>query len=167
MNGLYYHFLFNLAIGASFSDKIIEGFNNFIGFIGNMFKYLFDFLEKPLMLLYQLLDGIFYFFYQLFNVVVAIVKIFVASFQFIGSMILGLFRTIKLWLTVDVTPDTNFPSATHQGFQTVIDLVAPTGLLTVVPLVALAFLWFFFVIKMIGLFGGEIHIAPFGRGGNS
>lgn len=171
----YVQFLFSLSLGVSFADKIIDGFNKFISFIGKLFKSLFDliagafnalldFLEKPLALLYHLLDGIFYFFYQIFNVVVAIIKIFVASFQFIGSLILGVFRTIKMWLTINITPDTNFPSATHEGFKTVIDLVAPTGLLTIVPLVSIAFLWFYFVIKMIGLFGGEIHIAPFGRG---
>lgn len=161
----------------SFAEKIINGFNTFISFIGSLFKRLFDlisagfnslldFLEKPLSLLYYFLDGIFYFFYQIFNIIVLIIKIFVASFQFVGSLILGIFRTIKMWLTVRVDGNISFPSSTHQGFATVIDILQPTGLLTVVPMVALAFLWFFFVIKMIGLFGGSIYVSPFGKGDN-
>ncbi|WP_205414330.1 hypothetical protein, partial [Serratia marcescens] len=78
--------------------KIIDGFNKFISFIGKLFQKLFDlisgafnalldFIEKPLALLYYLLDGIFYFFYQIFNIIVVIIKIFVASFQFVGSLI--------------------------------------------------------------------------------
>lgn len=160
----------------NFVEKLIDGFNKVLSFLGSLFKNLFDLLSggfnalldllaKPLSLLYYLLEGIFYFFGQLILVVIAIVKIITAMFQFIGSLILGVFRTIKLWLTVNVSPDTNFPSATHEGFKTVIDLVAPTGLTTVVPIVAIAFLWFYFAIKMIGLFGGQIYIAPFGRGG--
>lgn len=160
----------------NFIEKIIDGFNAVISFLGALFQPLFDliadgfnalldFLEKPLALLFHFLDGIFYFFVQLFNIVVLVIKIFVAFFQFLGALILGVFRTIKMWLIPSLSGDTNFPSATHAGFKTVIDLVAPTGLLTIVPMVAIAFVWFYFIIKMIGLFGGQIMINPLGRGG--
>lgn len=160
----------------NFIEKIIDGFNKIISFVGKLFKGLFDllasgfnslldFLEKPISLLFYLLDGIFYFFAQIFNVVVIVVKLFVALFQFIGAVILGVFRTIKMWIIPDLTGNTHFPSATHEGFKTVIDLLMPTGLMTVVPMVAIAFIWFFFIIKIIGLFGGNIMISPLGRGG--
>uniref|UniRef100_UPI0013C30FC6 hypothetical protein n=1 Tax=Escherichia coli TaxID=562 RepID=UPI0013C30FC6 len=59
----YYNWLFTLTLGVSFADKIIDGFNKFISFIGKLFQKLFDlisgafnalldFIEKPLALLY-------------------------------------------------------------------------------------------------------------------
>jgi hypothetical protein len=165
----------NFAVGASFADKIIQGFNSILSFIAKTFGGLFDliatgfnkliqFLAKPLAYLYAFLEGVFYFFTKLFDIAVAIVKIFVACFQFVLALIAGIFRTIKRWLTVQPKEDLNFPSVSNKGFETVMDIVEPTGLLTVVPMVALAFLWFFFAIKMIGLFGGSIYIKPYGRG---
>lgn len=158
----------------SFADKIFTWLNKILSFLGELFSGLFelianavntilDIIVKPLSYLYYFLEGIFYFFMKVFDIVVMIVKIFVASFQFLGSLIMGVFRTIRLWLTVDLSTNTNFVSASGTGFQTVMDIIRPTGLLTVVPVIAIAFLWFFFVLKMIGLFGGNISIAPFGR----
>lgn len=158
----------------NFIEKILDGFNKVLAFLGGVFSGLFQliadgfnkllhFIQKPLTYLYYFLEGIFYFFIKLFDVVVLVVKIFVALFQFIFALGAGILRTITKWLTVDLSPNTKFVSSTYSGFQTVMDLLQPTGLLTVVPLVALAFLWFFFVIKMIGLFGGSIMISPGGR----
>lgn len=168
-------YLFNFVVGVSFADKIVKGFNSILTFLSKLFNGLFSlianainelmsFLAKPLAYLLAFLEGIFYFFTKLFDIAVAIVKICVACFQFVGALIAGIFRTIYKWLTVSPVQDLSFPSVSNQGFKAVIDQVQGTGLLTVVPMVALAFLWFFFVIKMIGLFGGNIYIKPFGRG---
>lgn len=160
----------------NFIEKIVDGFNKVISYLGNLFKPLFnliadgfnkliDFIAKPLSYLYWFLDGIFYFFEKLFFIAVLIVKVFVALFQFFGALCLGVFRTIKLWLIPSLSDHTHFPSASQTGFSTVMDVIAPTGLLTVVPIVAIAFCWFFFVLKIIGLFGGSIYVSPFGKGG--
>ncbi len=160
----------------NFADKLFSGLSNIIHFLGKLFGGLgdliaksfnafFDFLAKPLGYLMSFLEAIFYFFEKLFDVVVMIVKIFVACFQFIGALVVGLLRTISSWLHVTVSGSTNFPSASGQGFTAVINQIMPTGVMTVIPLVAIGFLWLFFIIKIIGLFGGEISINPF-RGGN-
>lgn len=157
----------------NFIEKILDAFNKFFSFLGNvfgklfqfladLFKPLFDILVKPLTLLFDLLEGIFYFLFQLWNVIVLVVKIGVASFQFVGALLTGVWRTITQWTSVNVTPSSKFVSSTEQGFGVLIEQLQPTGLLTVLPMIALAFLWFFFVIKMIGLFGGEINVKPFG-----
>lgn len=122
------------------------------------------FLAKPLAYLLQFLEGIFYLFYKLFDIAVLIIMIFVSLFQFLFALTAGIFRTIKLWLTVnpDVS-DVNFPSESWTGFQVIVDLLQPTGFMTVVPTIALAVTWFYFVLKIIGLLGGQIMIMPGGR----
>lgn len=158
-------------------EKILNGFTlviawlgNLFGrlftFLGNLFSELFDLLAKPLSYVLSFFDGVFYFITVLFNVAVKCIQIFVALFQFLGSIILGVLRTIRLWLTVSISPNTKFPSASNQGFQTVIDLLMPTGLMTVVPMVAIAFLWFFFIVKIIGLVSGQGSVNVIGSGGS-
>lgn len=151
-----------------FVDKLLGlisiGFSNVI----DAFFKLIEFIAIPLSYVLEFLKGIFYFLYKFFEIAVQIIMIFVALFQFVFALIGGVFRTIKNWLTINPSAgDVTFPSVSHQGFAVVTDLLQPTGLMTVVPLVALAFLWFFFVLKMIGLFGGSIMISPFGRGGGT
>lgn len=151
-----------------FVDKLLglisSGFSKVIAMI---FSFI-EFLSKPLSYLFEFLKGIFYFIFKLFEIVVQIVMINVAIFQFVFALIAGIFRTIKNWLTINPSAsDVSFPSMSYRGFEVVTDLLQGTGLMTVVPLVALAFLWFFFVLKMIGLFGGSIMISPFGRGGGT
>lgn len=155
-------------------DKIIDGFNNIIDFLSSFFSSIFDFFGKffeglinillvPLQLIVSFLEGVFYFIAKLFEVVVLIVRIFVALFQYIFALIAGIVRSIASWLTFSVKPNLSFPSSSEIGFTTVIDILDGTGILTVVPVVATAFVWFYFVLKMIGLFGGQIQIRPFGR----
>lgn len=149
-----------------FVDKLlsllVSGFNKLI----DSFFALAQFLAKPLAFILQFLEGIFYFISVLFQIVIQIVMIFVAMFQFLFAIVAGVFRTIKAWLTVSPNAsDVSFPSMSNRGFSVVVDLVQPTGLMTVVPMVALAFLWFYFILKIIGLFGGSLMITPFGRGG--
>lgn len=155
-------------------DKIIDGFNNIIDFLSSFFSSIFSFFGKffeglinillvPLQLLVSFLEGVFYFIAKLFEVVVLIVRIFVALFQFIFALIAGIVRSIASWLTFSVKGNISFPSSSEIGFTTVIDILDGTGILTVVPVVATAFVWFYFVLKMIGLFGGQIQIRPFGR----
>lgn len=150
-----------------FVDKLlgllVDGFKAVIDMI---FSFI-EFLAKPLSYLLEFFVGIFYFIYKLFEIVVSVVMIFVALFQYFFSIVAGLFRMIKGFLTV--TPNANdvsFPSVSNQGFAVVTDLLQPTGIMTVVPLVALAFVWMYFILKIIGLFGGSIMIAPMGRGGD-
>lgn len=174
---MWFNFLFGVAMNVSFADKIVDGFNAIFKFFGKIFGGLFkllssgfqiliDLLAKPLKYLLYFFEGIFYFFEKVLEVVIMVVKVFVSIFQFAGSLIMGVFRTIKSWLTVDIHGSSKFVSASNEGFKTVIDLLQPTGLLTIVPMVATAFLWFYFVIKMIGLFGGSVHIQPFGSSNN-
>lgn len=147
-----------------FVDKILklimDGFNSII----DLFAILFKLFGKVFGYIIEFFKGIFHFIMKLFEVVVEIIQIFVALFQFIFSLGAGIFRTIKLWLTVNPVKDVSFPSVSNRGFSVVMDVLQGTGVLTVVPMVALAFLWFYFVLKMIGLFGGQVMIN-YDRGG--
>lgn len=149
-----------------FVDKLlgllVDGFFKVISII----VLLIEIIAKPLSYLLEFLKGIFYFIFKLFEVVVQVVMIFVALFQFLFAIIAGLLRTARSWLTVNPSAgDVSFPSVSNTGFGVVVDLLQPTGIMTVVPMVALAFLWLFFIIRVIGLFGGTIMVTPFGRGG--
>lgn len=142
----------------NFAEKlfglIVDGFNKIIDLIA----MLMQFLAKILGYLLEFLIGIFYFIMKLFEVAIEVIKIFVACFQFVFALAAGIFRTIKLWITPQISGSVSFPSISNKGFSVVMDAVAGTGLLTIVPMVALAFLWFYFALKMIGLFGGQIMI---------
>lgn len=151
----------------NFIEKILDFLVKFAGVIVDGFTELIDFLAKPLSYLLEFLIGIFYFIMKLFEVAIEVVMIFVAMFQFLFAIIAGVLRTAKSWLVVN--PDSGgvaFPSSSYKGFEVVIDLVQPTGLLTVVPSVCLGMLWFGFMIKIIGLFGGTIMVTPIGRSSN-
>ncbi len=126
-------------------DKVIDAFMILFSFLAKIFGYLIEFFK-----------GIFYFIFKLFEVVVQIIQIFVAIFQFMFALAAGIFRTIKSWITVNPVADpSKFPLASDQGFAVIADLMSKVGLLTVVPGVLLALLWFYFILKMIGLFGGQ------------
>lgn len=148
----------------NFVEKLLQLIQDGFNFLIDALYQIVVFLAKPLSYLIQFLEGIFYLFYQLFEIAVMLVMIFVALFQFIIALTAGIFRTIKLWLTVDPDmDDVNFPSESYLGFQTLVEQLEPTGFMTVVPTIAIAITWFYFAMKIIGLFGGQVLIAPGGR----
>ncbi|MFP3786429.1 hypothetical protein, partial [Burkholderia sp. SIMBA_024] len=54
----------------------------------------------------------------------------------------------------------NYPSTTMSGIQVVIERVLqPVGFMTVVPMILLAVVWLFFVIRMFGLLGGGVSTS--------
>lgn len=150
----------------NFIDTIISWLKNIIEFIKDGFTSLMEFLAEPLGYLFSFLDGIFYFITVLFDVVVKIIMIFTAIFQFIFAIGAGIFRTAKSFLTVNPSPNVYFPSSSSEGFATVIDVIKPTGLYDVVPMIMIALVWLGFILKMLGLFGGNIYINVNGSGGS-
>lgn len=148
----------------NFAEKLFELLEDGFNFLIDFLYEIVLFLAKPLAYLLQFLEGIFYLFYVLFDVVVVLIQIFVALFQFLFALTAGVFRTIQLWLTVNPDlNDVNLPNQSYTGFSVVIDQLQPTGFMTVVPTIAIAVTWFYFVLKIIGLFGGQIMVMPFGR----
>ncbi|MDA1909649.1 hypothetical protein PDK24_28185 [Bacillus cereus] len=143
-----------------------KGFGAVTSFLSDGFNSLIDLLAKPLTLLFYLLDGIFYFFNKMFQIVVMVMKIFYAFFQFGFSVIKGIYRTIDYWTHFTPSGNTNLPNWSTYGFKVAVEQVQGTGLMTVVPMVATGFVLLFFTIKMIGLWGGQIMIRPFGSGGS-
>ncbi|EEK86454.1 hypothetical protein GH836_26155 [Bacillus thuringiensis] len=128
-------------------EAVIKSLKTLIDFLATPFQYLLDFLK-----------GIFYFIEKLFQVVVAIIKLFVALFQFLGAVIAGFFRTLYSWLSPSFDgSNVSFPSASMKGFKTATDILLPTGLLTVVPMVVTCFIWYLFVKKLMDLFRGGHH----------
>lgn len=140
----------------NFIEKILTVIVGLGKLIVDGFKNLFSFLEKPLSYLFYFLDGIFYFFMQLFDIVVKVVMIFVALFQFIAALIIGVFRTLQGLLYPTFHQPINMPSTTSQGVDVVLDLVDPMGVLDIVPYICVAFVWFYFILKILALFGGNI-----------
>jgi len=139
----------------TFVDALLGLLSRFGSMVADGFNKLFNFLSVPLGWLIWLLDGIWYFILTLFTIAMKIIMIFVALFQYIGAVILGFMRAIKglVTLSFSSTP-INFPSASKTGFQLVLDILQPTGLMTVVPLVLLAILWIYFVVRIMSLIGG-------------
>lgn len=124
--------------------------------VSDGFSSLFDFLAQPLSYLFHFLDGIFYFVMQLFDVVVKVVMIFVALFQFILALIAGVFRLLQSLLNPTFTQPVNLPSSVPEGLQVVLDLVDPIGVTSTIPYILTSFVWLFFVMKILALFGGEV-----------
>jgi hypothetical protein len=146
----------------NFIEQILDGFKHVGEWIVDGFTALFNLLAKPLSYLYYFLDGIFYFITVLFDIAIKVINIFVALFQFIGALILGFVRTLQMLLTPSFSAPVNLPSSSNQGLNVVLDLVAPMGILNIVPYICLAFVWFFFVMRILALFGGQV-VA---KGGN-
>ncbi|PAE14712.1 hypothetical protein CHH59_21460 [Shouchella clausii] len=150
----------------NFVEKILDAFNKLGQFLKGMFERIIDFFLVPLSWLLYILEGILHFIVVLFQVVVEIIMIFVALFQFLFAITAGFLRTVFQMINPRIGSPGFFPSESGRGFNVVFDLVSGTGLLTVVPAVATFFLWFFFIIKYIALFGGTIMVRPFGGGGD-
>ncbi|MCY8497589.1 hypothetical protein [Bacillus atrophaeus] len=146
-----------------FVDKLLGFLKSAFEWLGDLFTNFFQFLAKPFAYLFYFLEGVFYFVTKVFEVVVAVVMIFVALFQFIFSLFAGVLRTIAMWLGVYPSGGVSMPSTTGKAFEVVRDILQPTGMLTIVPTVATAFIWFYFIIKIIGLLGGNITVSPFKR----
>lgn len=134
-----------LSVIVGVGQLIVDGFTNFLSF-----------LEKPLSYVFYFFDGVFYFIMQLFDVVVKVVMIFVSLFQFIAALIAGVFRTLQGLLSPTFNQPINMPLTTSQGVDVVLDLVDPMGVLDIVPYICVAFVWFFFILKILALFGGNV-----------
>ena len=146
-----------------FIDWILDGFTRIGGFIVDGFKGLFDLLAKPLSYLYYFLDGIFYFFMQVFDIAVKVIMIFVALFQFIGALIVGFLRTLADLLTPSFSSPFSLPSNSSEGLNVVLELVDPVGILNIIPYIGLAFVWAGFIFKILALFGGTMTVRGGGQ----
>lgn len=141
-----------------FVDKLLSSLTGGFKFVGDMLYRLISFIVKPLSYLFYFLDGIFYFIFQVGLVIYKVISIFVALFQFFIAIVAGFLRFIGSMLFIDFSKTPiNYPSTSQKGVQVVLDLLQPTGLMTVLPIICIALLWFFFVKKIIGLIGGEIR----------
>ncbi|WP_078387061.1 hypothetical protein [Bacillus cereus] len=138
------------------TDAILRGLSKFGNAVVNGFKSTMDFLAKPLGYLLEFLEGIFYFFACLFNVLVLIIKIFTALFQFFWATATSVIKTLLMWIGVTPSGKVYLPHEAQNGFQVVIDKLMPTGIMTTVPMVATAFLWLFFGMKVFSLYGGSM-----------
>lgn len=141
----------------TFVDTLMSFLSGAFSVIAKGIQTLLNFLTVPLGWLVALIEGIWYFLTKLVTVVIKVIDIFIALFQFLGAIILGFMRTIKGLLFIDFsrTP-INYPSATSKGMSLVVDkILQPVGFMTVVPGILLALVWLFFVYKVIGLLGGE------------
>lgn len=79
------------------------------------------------------------------------------------ALIVGFLRTLQDLLTPSFNKAQIYmPSSSATGFQAVIEVVDPIGLLNIVPYIALALVWGGFIYKFLGLFGGNIAV----KGGN-
>lgn len=132
---------------------ILDFLSSILEYLSDGFSKLFSLIAKPLSYVFYFFEGIFHFVAVLFDVVVKVVMIFVALFQFLGALALGFMRTLQYLLVPTFNTSTvHLPSNSSQGLNVILDLVAPTGVLTVVPYICLAVIWFVFVMKIFALF---------------
>lgn len=141
-----------------FADTLAGWISSGLSFLGDMFSGLFSLLAKPLSFLLQLIEGIFYFIYKLFEVLVLIVQLFVALFQLVGSLIYGLLLNFKSMLTLNFSHTVSYPSTMNQGIKVVVEqILQPIGFMTIVPAILLAVLWIWFAMRMIKLISGGVQ----------
>lgn len=143
----------------TFVDTLMRFLSGLGDFFRDAFNKLFDFLAVPFGWLISLIEGIWYFISKLFYVVVKIIDIFVALFQFIFALGAGFLRTIKGLLIIDFskTP-VHYPSTSGTGMNVVIERVLePAGFMTVVPMILLAIVWLLFIVRVFALLGGEVN----------
>ncbi|MND45549.1 hypothetical protein D3C76_316280 [compost metagenome] len=142
----------------TFVDTLMSFLSGLGNFLGDVFQKLFNFLAVPFGWLIAFFEGIWYFITKLFYVVVEIIDIFVALFQFLFALGAGFLRTIGalLWIDFSRTP-VNYPNSTGTGINVVIDKVLrPTGFMDIVPMILLAIVWLLFIIRVFALLGGEV-----------
>lgn len=142
----------------TFVNTLMTFLQGLVGFIGDAFTKLFEFLSVPLGWIVALIEGIFYFLKVLVDIVIAILDVFWSLFSFIGALFIGFFKTIKglLWIDYSQTP-VHYPSGTGAGIGVVIDkILQPVGFLTVVPTLILAVIWLLFIIRVFALIGGNV-----------
>lgn len=141
-----------------FVDRLLSLLSGGFNFVGDMLYKLISFIAKPLSYVYYFFDGVFYFILQVAVIIYKLISIFVALFQFFIAVMAGFLRFIGNMLYIDFSETPiHYPSTSGQGVKVVVDLLGGTGLTTVLPIVAIALLWFFFVKRIIGLIGGEIR----------
>ncbi|HDR4573544.1 TPA: hypothetical protein QCQ70_004368 [Bacillus cytotoxicus] len=141
------------------TNAILSGLGKVGSVISKGFGFLWDLLEKPLGYLLAFLEGIFYFFACLFKVVVLIVKIFTALFQFFWVLASSVLKTLLMWIGIAPSGSVHLPKEIHNGFDVVVQKLMPTGLMTIVPTVATAFLWLYFGLKVFSLYGGSMGFS--------
>ncbi|RJG23299.1 hypothetical protein [Paenibacillus thiaminolyticus] len=140
----------------TFVDTLMRYLSGAFDVLASGIQKLLEFLSYPLGWLVALIEGIWYFLTSLVQVVILVIDIFIALFQFIGALFLGFFRTIKglLWIDMSKTP-VNYPGASGDGIDVVKDMVlGPIGFLDVVPYGLLAIVWLLFIVRVFSLLGG-------------
>lgn len=135
-------------------DTLMTWLSNFGSWLASAIMTLLNFLAYPLGWLIWALDGLFYLLYRLFDVVVLVVQIFTALFQYFFALLAGFLRTITSLLFALPSGSPRYPGAMNDGIKLVVDQLAPTGIMTVVPMVLLALIWLTFVIRIFALLGG-------------
>lgn len=150
----------------NFADSLLSLIERFARLVVDLFQKFAEFMAAPLAYLLAFLEGIFYFITVLFKIVVNIVMLFVALFQFFFACVAGLFRTLGDWLGFNLanSTDLSFPSVSNSGFGAVMKAVEPTGVLTIVPLIGIFMVWLGFLFKVFKLFGGEVYYTGSPKG---
>lgn len=137
-----------------FVDILIDGIQNLGDMIVDGFMKFIDFLATPLAYLLAFLEGIFYFFTKLYQVVIEIIMLFVAMFQFLFAVIAGLFRTLGTFLGFS-PGGYSVPSEAQTGLDVFLDTIGGTGFNSILPTIFIFIVWIGFVYKVIQLFGDK------------
>ena len=137
-----------------FVDYILKFFSWLGSLIADGFNYLFEFLASLFQGFFAIIDFIFYFLVQALTVIFVTIKIFVALFQYLFVITRMFIKAISSFVIPHFQPYV-MPSNSNAGLAAMLEFIEPTGILTIVPFALSCFCWFFFVKKVIGLFGGE------------
>lgn len=134
--------------------------------IFNGISILVEFMAAPLELLFDLLTGIFYFIFQLFAILIYIVQLFHALFQMFMSFAAALLNTLLGFTNFSTYGTIEAHSHIREGMNFFYERLEMYGVMTTIPNVINAFVWFIFAINMIGLIGSKGQIkGTFGKTG--
>ncbi|MEL7656938.1 MAG: hypothetical protein AAGU75_13650 [Bacillota bacterium] len=130
---------------ANWFGSIFQGFFTGIkGFITTLFK--------PLILLFE---GVWYLITNLFSIVVLVIKLILGLFHVVAAVIGGIFSTFgQLLGFTGITSYYHLPTAYHEGFYGIANILNQAGFNTVAYIMA-AFVWMITAYAVIRIAGGE------------
>lgn len=138
--------------------NILETILDAIGNLGNgiidgLVAFM-EFLARPFALLLSLLEGIFYFLFKILEVLIEVIMLFGALFQFLFALATGLMRTLGTWLGF-VPSSYSIPNEAQTGLEVFMETIGGTGFNTLLPTVFIFIVWIGFIYKLIQLIGGK------------
>ena len=137
----------------NFIDTLLDHISDFGSLVKDGFVEILDFISKPMGYILEFFEGIFYLLFKLGELVILVINLFTALFQFFFSLVAVLTRTLLSWLNPISNTGMNYSYETEQGLEVFKDVIGNFGYLDVIPFALTAIVYVYMSIKILGLLG--------------